>query len=165
MVDATPAASFSQTSAQSALNGIKAAGPQLIIDNGIVSEEAQYVLTFEDISSKELINIARNDTVNGQKVAYNPIKNLASLGVKYGPDTLVPVSGTSKTYFDNFPIKLERKIPDIGTGPLGEVVYIDPVTKDLIVNVFNLLDDEFVEVEILSRGDVLNDTIYTEGSN
>jgi hypothetical protein len=165
MVDATPAVSFSQTSAQSALNGIKAAGQQLIIDNGIVSEEAQYVLTFEDISSKELINIARNDTVNGQKVAYNPIKNLASLGVKYGPDTLVPVSGTSKTYFDNFPIKLERKIPDIGTGPLGEVVYIDPVTKDLIVNVFNLLDDEFVEVEILSRGDVLNDTIYTEGSN
>jgi hypothetical protein len=165
MVDATPASSFSMTPVQNAIDGIKAAGPQLIIDNGVVSEEAQYILVFEDISSKELINITRTDTVNGQKVAYSPIKNLASLGVKYGPQTLVPISGTSRTYFDNFPIKLERKIPDTGTGPLGEVVYIDPITKDLIVNVFNLLDDEFVEVEILSRGAVLNDTIYTEGSN
>lgn len=164
MVDATPATS-SSTNVQDFLSGIKAARPDIILDNGIVNEQTQYSLVFEDIASKELINIARNDTVNGQKVAYNPIKNLASLGVKYGPQSLVPISGTSRTYFDNFPIKLERKIPDVGTGPFGEVVYIDPDTKNLIVNVFNLLDDEFVEVEILSRGEVLNDTIYTEGSN
>ena len=33
-------------------------------------------LIFENIGGQELINIARNDTVNGQKVIYQPIKNL-----------------------------------------------------------------------------------------
>lgn len=165
MVDPTPAVSATSFTGQSYSLDTKAARPDILQESTVLAEEVVYSLIFEDIASKELINIARNDTVNGQKVAYNPIKNLASLGVKYGPQTLVPISGTSRTYFDNYPIKLEQKIPDVGTGPFGEVVYIDPDTKDLIINVFNLLDDEFVEVEILSRGDILNDTIYTEGSN
>lgn len=164
MVNAVPAVSMQDGVTKQPQDAIKAARPDIIIESNIISEPAMYSLLFEDIGGKELINIARNDTVNGQKVAYNPIKNLTSLGLKYGPQNLVPVQGSSRTYFDNFPIKLERKIPDVGTGPYGEVVYIEEGTRDLIVNVFNLAADELVEVQILTRGEILDDTIYTEGT-
>lgn len=165
MVDATPAMSSQSGVVSNANEAVKSARPDILLESTVVAAPVMYSLLFEDIAGKELINIARNDTVNGQKVAYNPIKNLSSLGLKYGPQTLVPVQGSSRTFFDNFPIKLERKIPDLGTGPYGEVVYIEENTRDLIVNVINLADDELVEVQILSRGEILDDTIYTEGNN
>lgn len=144
---------------------VKAARPDILLESNVIATPVMYSLLFEDIGGKELISIARNDTVNGQNVAYNPIKNLSSLGLKYGPQTLVPVQGSSRTIFDNFSIKLDKKIPDSGTGPFGEIVYIEEATRDLIVNVINLAEDERVEVQILSRGDILDDTIYTEGIN
>ncbi len=165
MVDATPATSILSNVSKDPESAIRSARPDIILESTIISEPAMYSLIFEDIGGKELISIARNDTVNGQRVAYNPIKNLASLGTKYGPQTLIPVQGSSRTYFDNFPIKLEKKIPDVGTGPTGEVVYLDEATRDLVVNVINLAADELVEVQILSRGDILDDTIYIEGIN
>lgn len=165
MVDATPAMSSQSGVTSNAAEAVKSARPDILVESTVVSAPVMYSLLFEDIAGKELINIARNDTVNGQRVAYNPIKNLSSLGLKYGPQTLVPVQGSSRTFFDNFPIKLEKKIPDAGTGPYGEVVYIEDGTRDLIVNVINLAIDELVEVQILSRGEILDDTIYTEGNN
>jgi hypothetical protein len=165
MVDATPAISVQNNIVNTPQDAVKAARPDILLESSVLSTPVMYSLLFEDIAGKELINIARSDTVNGQKVAYNPIKNLSSLGLKYGPQTLVPVQGSSRTFFDNFPIKLEKKIPDSGTGPFGEVVYIEENTRDLIVNVINLAGDELVEVQILSRGEILDDTIYTEGSN
>jgi hypothetical protein len=165
MVDATPAMSSQNSVTSNPQDAVKAARPDILLESTVVSAPVMYSLLFEDIAGKELINIARNDTVNGQRVAYNPIKNLSSLGLKYGPQTLVPVQGSSRTFFDNFPIKLEKKIPDVGTGPFGEVVYIEEETRDLIVNVINLANDELVEVQILSRGDILDDTIYTEGND
>lgn len=147
----------------SRISDIKVATPDIILENTISASPVQ-ALFLENISSKELISIVRNDVVNGKAVAYNPIKNLASLGIKYGPKTLVPLQGSSDTYFNNFPIKLERKVPEVGTGPFGEIVYIDYETNDLIVNVINLADDERVEVQIMKRGQILDDTIYTEGN-
>ena len=141
-------------------DAVKSARPDILLESTVLAVPVMYSLLFEDIAGTELISIARNDTVNGQNVAYNPIKNLASLGLKYGPQTLVPVQGSSRTTFDNFSIKLEKKIPDYGTGPYGEVVYIEEDTRNLIVNVYNLAEDERVEVQILSRGDILDDTIY-----
>jgi len=141
-------------------DAVKSARPDILLESSVLAVPVMYSLLFEDIAGTELISIARNDTVNGQNVAYNPIKNLASLGLKYGPQTLVPVQGSSRTTFDNFSIKLEKKIPDSGTGPYGEVVYIEEDTRNLIVNVYNLAEDERVEVQILSRGDILDDTIY-----
>jgi hypothetical protein len=141
-------------------DAVKAARPDILLESSVLAVPVMYSLLFEDIAGTELISIARNDTVNGQNVEYSPIKNLASLGLKYGPQTLVPVQGSSRTTFDNFSIKLEKKIPDAGTGPYGEVVYIEEDTRNLIVNVYNLAEDERVEVQILSRGDILDDTIY-----
>lgn len=149
--------------AKNRITATKPAGPQLMIDSTTVDPLVIYSLIFEDLAGKELINIARNDVVNGQNISYKPISNLPSLGQKYNSQNIIPVQGASKEYFDNFPIKLEKKIPDSGTGPFNEIVYIDPNTKDLVINVTGLLEDEQVEVQILSSGSILNDTIYNEG--
>ena len=142
---------------------IKTATPDLIIfeDEG-VPIEVMTDLLFENIGGQELINISRNDLINGQSLIYRPIKNLNTLSSKYNSQTLVPIADTSNSYFNNFAIKLENYIPSIGTGPVGAIVYIEEDTNNLIINVINLQDDERVEVQILSRGSVLNDTIYID---
>lgn len=159
-----PVSAFSTVgSGQAKSTATRPAGPELLIQSTTVDPLVIYTTIFEDLAGKELINIARNDVVNGQNISYKPISNLSSLGQKYNSQNIIPVQGASKEYFDNFPIKLDKKIPDSGTGPFGEVVYIDQDTKDLVINVSGLLDDEQVEVQILSSGSILNDTIYNEG--
>lgn len=166
MASATPNSNYllpTGSNKNSITNAVKTATPDIILENTVVAP-AVGALFLENIASKELISIVRNDAINGRSVAYSPIKNLSSLGIKYGPKTLVPLQGSSDTYFANFPIKLEQRVPEEGTGPFGEIVYIDPNTNDLIVNVVNLADDERVEVQIMRRGETLDDTIYTEGN-
>jgi hypothetical protein len=111
-------------------------------------------LIFENIGGQELINIARNDIVNGQQVSYQPIKNLSSIQQQYNPNNILSLQSTSDKYFANFPIKLESKIPTIGTGPGGSPVYIDPSTGDIIVEVINTGQDEQVEIQITVSGTI-----------
>lgn len=158
-ISLTPATSTGSRNA----SGTKVARPDIILENTIEPPSIQ-ALFLENLASKELISIVRNDVINGKSTAYSPVKNLSSLGIKYGPKTLISLQGSSDTYFSNFPIKLEKKVPDVGTGPFGDIVYIDPETNDLIINVINLADDERVEVQVLKRGEFLDDTIYTEGT-
>jgi hypothetical protein len=142
---------------------VKAATPELIaLSNPILADEIMVDLIFENIGGQELINISRNDIVNGQDVLYSPIKNLKELYTQYNSDNIIKLDSTSETYFKNFPIRLELKLPTYGTGPNEEVVYIDPTTGDLIINVSSLEPDEQVDVEILTDGEILNGTIYEE---
>jgi len=120
-------------------------------------------LIFENIGGQEIINIARNDIINGQTVVYQPIKNLTSLNFQYNPQNILALQNTSDEYFKKFPIKLEDKIPNVGTGPNGETVYIEASTGNLVINVINLANDEQVEVQVLSSGAIFSDTIYEAG--
>ena len=159
MVDPTP-----QTPAvipTTSQTGVKIPTTDLIMfNNDTVPVEVMTDLIFEDIGGQEIINIARNDIVNGQKIIYQPIKNLTSLYLQYNPQNILALQDTSESYFRKFPIKLENVVPNIGTGPNGETVYLDPDTGDLIINVVGLATDEQVEVQILVNGTILNDTIY-----
>jgi hypothetical protein len=111
-------------------------------------------LLFENIGGQELINIARNDTVNGQDIIYQPIKNLSAIQQQYNPNNIVSLQATSDKYFQNFTIKFDTKVPDVGNGPDGEHVYIDPETGDLVIEVVNIEDGEQVQVEITSSGTI-----------
>lgn len=111
-------------------------------------------LIFENIGGHELINIARNDIVNGQQVSYQPIKNLSSIQQQYNPNNILSLQSTSDKYFANFSIKLENKIPDPGTGPSGAYVYLDNDTGDLIIEAINLETDEQIQVEITTSGTI-----------
>ncbi len=111
-------------------------------------------LIFENIGGQELINIARNDTVNGQSVVYQPIKNLTQIQQQYNPNNIVGLQETSDKYFQNFAIKLETKVSEDGNGPDGAHVYIDPNTGDLVIEVINVETGEQVELEITTSGTI-----------
>lgn len=129
------------------------------IDTILFDEEAVPIqimsdLIFENIGGQELINIARNDTVNGQQIIYQPIKNLTQIQQQYNPNNIVALQATSDKYFQNFAIKFETKVPQQGTGPDGSHIYIDPETGSLVVEAVNMQEDEQIEVEITTGGTI-----------
>jgi hypothetical protein len=132
----------------------------VLFNDDDVLPELMEKLIFENIGGHELINIARNDIVNGQTISYQPIKNLSSLQQQYNPNNILSLQATSDKYFANFAIKLENKIPNIGSGPSGSVAYVDSLTGSLVVDVINMESDEQVEIEITLSG-----TIYEADLN
>ena len=141
-------------------SAIKPATPDIItFDWEELPVDLMADLIFEDIGGQELINIARNDTVNGQNIIYQPIKNLAYVFSKYNSKNIVPLQDTSDSFFANFSIKLEDYLPIEGNGPAGKNVYIDN-DGNLVVEIINAQPDEQVEIEILNTGELFDGTIY-----
>jgi len=126
----------------------------VLFDNESVPIEVMTDLIFENIGGHELINVARNDIVNGQQVVYQPIKNLSSIQQQYNPNNILSLQSTSDKYFANFSIKLENKIPNPGTGPNGSYVYLDEDTGNLVIEAINLELDEQIEAEITVSGTI-----------
>jgi hypothetical protein len=130
------------------------------------------IITPPDTVPIEIITISRSDLINGENVVYSPIKNLSSIFFQYNPQNILALQKTADSYFKNFPIKLSDRIPECGTGytldsvdPTKQIanckiVYTDPLTGDIIINVINMGKEEQVEVQILQQGIVLSDTIY-----
>jgi hypothetical protein len=185
---------------------VRPATPDLILfDDALIPIEFITDLLFEQIGGKEIINIARNDIINGQKISYSLIANSSNLAQAYNPTNIFKVPGTSAEFFQNFAIKFEESVPDNGTGPLafyigeensfgcsgfpvlnrtndsviecfgtfGEaelfiknqksirpIVYSEPETGNLVVDVVNLKRNDRVEIEVLVAGSLENDTIY-----
>lgn len=155
-VSVTPASPTAAISSQ-----VKIAGKDIILfDEGSMPIDLMADLIFEDIGGEELISIARRDTVNGQKISYQPIKNLSSIEQQYNPNNIISLQATSDKYFSNFPIKLDDKIPKNPTGPNGSYAYIDTVTGDLVIETVNLESDEQIEIQIATSG-----TIYEVNLN
>jgi hypothetical protein len=149
-VTTSPATSPATTSAQ-----VKTASIDTVLfDDEQVSTELMEKLIFENIGGHELINIARNDIINGQTISYQPIKNLSSLQQQYNPNNILGLQATSDKYFSNFAIKLENKIPNVGNGPFGSNVYLDVLSGNLVVDLINLESDEQVEIEITLSGTI-----------
>lgn len=151
---ATPALASTISSSLTS-NAVKTAGSDIILfDDEIVPIEIMTDLIFENIGGQELINIARGDIVNGQKITYQPIKNISDIERQYNPNNIISLQKTSDIYFANFPIQIKDKVPNIGSGPNGEYVYLDSVNGDLTINVINMQNDEQVEIEIGTDGTI-----------
>jgi hypothetical protein len=120
----------------------------ILFDDNSVSVDKMFNLILEDIGGQELINIARNDIINGQQVSYQPIKNLSSIQQQYNPNNILGIQNTSDKYFSNFSIKLENKIPNNGNGPSGSNVYLENLTGNLVIETVNMESDEQIEVEV-----------------
>jgi hypothetical protein len=131
---------------------IKTATPQYILFNDDeVPIDAMVDLLFENIGGHELLSIGRSDTVNGQKVLYQTIKNLNVLKEQYNPNNIIRLQNTSDKFFSNFSIKLTDKIPIVGNGPNGTNTYLDS-SGNLVIEFINMSDEEQVEIEITSSG-------------
>jgi hypothetical protein len=119
-----------------------------LVDQNIIAD-----LLFEDVGGQEILTIGRYDTVNGQDISYQPIKNLNLIQQEYNPNNLVRIQQTSDRIFGNFPIKLGDKIPVVGNGPSGENVYLDS-DGSIVIELVNLESDEQVEIQIASSGTI-----------
>lgn len=136
---------------------IKSATPENILwDDSTIPVEILTDLTFENIGGQELLSLTRHDTVNGDNVPNQLIKNLTFLSQEYSSKKILSLQNTSDKYFSNFSIKLESKIPFIGNGPEGSNIYVDQTTQDIIIELVNLEVDERIEAQISIGG-----TIYT----
>lgn len=166
-------------------NSVKIATPDLILLNDdVMSIEIMTDLIFEDIGGYELATISRHDLVNGQKVIYTPIKNLTDLYLQYNPNNVLRLQ-SSDSYFNSLSLSIFDHLPTCGTGydislppnnlnetdknkwiktPNCKSVYIDPISGDLVINLINVKENEQVEVQVLTSGDIFSDTIY-DGSN
>jgi hypothetical protein len=161
-------------------NSVKIASKDLILfNNDVMSIEIMTDLIFEDIGGYELATISRHDLVNGQKVVYTPIKNLTDLYLQYNPNNVLRLQA-SDSYLKSLSLSIFDHLPVCGTGydlvgtdtdlnkrtkvPNCKSVYIDPITGDLVINLINVKENEQAEVQVLTSGDVFNDTIYG-GSN
>lgn len=134
---------------------VKTATPDIILfDDESVPIEVISDLIFEDIGGQELINVVRNDLVNGQKVSYSLIRNLDKIEKTFNSNNIVSLQQTSDKYFNNFAINLDTKLPKQAENAFGGNVYLDPSTGDIIINLTNLRLDEQVEVQITTSGTI-----------
>ena len=84
-----------QMISSSNVNLVKTATPDIILfDDRSLSTESMADLIFENIGGQELINISRNDTINGQEISYQPIKNVKLLQQSYNPNNILGIQKT-----------------------------------------------------------------------
>lgn len=155
-LSATPQtpATLNQILSTSNVNHIKAATPDIILfedDNVSISEMSS--LYFEDLAVQELVSISRNDTINGQDLLYEPIKNIKSLQQSYNSNNILGLQKTSDQYFSGFPITFDQKIPNEGNGLNEANVYVDE-EGNLVIETINLNNDEQIEVELSTGGTI-----------
>ena len=139
---------------------IKTAPIDTVLFNDVPIDSQLYLdLLFENVGGQELLSISRYDTVNGQDVSYQPIKNLGLIQQEYNPNNLVKLQQTSFNIFNNFSIKLANKIPINTNDPSGNNfnVWID-TDGSIVIELVHMLNDEQVEVQMAYDG-----TIYEAG--
>lgn len=144
---------------------IKPATPDLIqFNDSDIPIEFMTDLLFENIGGQEILSVSRNDIVNGQKVIYNPIKNTSQVGLNYSPQNLFIITDTSSSYFNNYSINFQEKVPEIGTdtenNQVKEIVYVDETTGEVVVNVLNMRTGEQVEISVLNHAERVDDILY-----
>jgi hypothetical protein len=125
----------------------------ILFDEESVPTDGMFDQIFENIGGQELISITRSDIVNGQKISYQPIKNLSAIQQRYNPNNILSLQQTADKFFAGFSIKLEEKIPEIGNGTNGENVYLN-ATGDLIIEFININPDEQIETQISVSGTI-----------
>ncbi len=156
MADVSSVPNVPESTPTTSKGSVKVATPDIVraVTDIPYPPEVMATLVLENIGGQELINIARSDTINGQNVVYQPISNAKELYTEYNPQNIVYLPSTSDKFFNNFPIKIDDKIPQSVTENVS-------LTMDgLLIQLTNILEDEQVEVQIVTTGDLLNDTIY-----
>lgn len=140
-----------------------------IVDERTITAEEMTDLLFEDFGATELINLSRHDSLNGQSIIYQPIKNMSALALDYNPQNILSFGQTENDLIQNFFLNVEKYIPSQPLPVDGQskvaadedrIVYLDQITNDVIIEVVGIKEDERVEVEFLTYATLEDDTIY-----
>ncbi len=140
---------------RSAKKVVKVATSNLFILNEVVDNtDLMADSIIEDIGGQEIINVSRNDLLNGQNVTYNVIENLVSTQRQFSPGELIKLQATDAEYFDSFQINLDTFTPNYGTGTFGQIVYVDENTGEIVINTLNISTNLVVEVEFVAYSEI-----------
>lgn len=124
--------------------------PGNIITEDQYGQESQIIEElFEDLSLFELMEMGRSETVLGQNVVYQPIKNISDIYFTYSPKKILALSGTFTQKEDSSTVRLGQFFVD------GAIV-LDKTTGDIVVAADNVKDGFFIEIELLSGGEILD---------
>jgi hypothetical protein len=135
-------------------SGIKIATPDILLDNETLSYDAMSQYSLASIGGIELLSASRHDLINSPyNDGYTP---LSDAGTIFNNQPSIVFNDGSKNVFNTYTIDLNYHIPQLSENPIIETDTDSGVTT---INLKNLQQDYIVEVEILSAGAVLNDTI------
>jgi hypothetical protein len=159
MVSSVPNQPTSNYSSSS--GSIKPATPEVIIyDDGGTPIELMQDLLFEDIGGQELLTVSRHDILTGQKVSYQPIKNLSDISIRYNSQNIIFLPDSIANYFKNFKISAESKLPTAASISGKINAEVDATTGEMTLGFELLKKDEQIEVQVFSEGNLFDDTIY-----
>lgn len=151
-------------------NETKIADPQYIlsVDPAATIEEMQNTL-WQNIGGHEIISLARRDLVDGKNINYDLISDLNQLFAQYNPKTIAAIENSSPLYFNAFGIKFEKYLPSEADLQLIDPTLTNPIAitdlNNITIYVSNIEDSYEVEVQSLTAGELLRDTIYSEGNS
>ncbi len=129
--------------------------------------DAMASMLFDQLGAQELSQVARLDSIRpilfgSGSSSYSPVKDLNSVASRYNPQKIVGLQGKDLDYFSQFPISLWDYVPRYGGGPNGSIVYIDS-NSNLAIEAVNILEGVYyIEIEMFTVEEVIDDTIYME---
>lgn len=129
-----------------------AADPDIVLVNpSALPVDIQADLILQAMGGTELLYYARHDTVNGQKMLYQPIKDLDILSTIYSPQTIIGSSPNWKTYRTSFSIQLDDKNLIENPNSYGSV-YVNPnspgTSSQIIIELQDLNSSDIIELSI-----------------
>jgi hypothetical protein len=170
-LDAIPLTVAAQTRLSLIAPGIKVSRPDIILQDESLPVDTISELFVQDLGSQEILNLSRHDLINGNQEQYSLISNANRINQKFNPLNIISIPGKLSEVFKNFAIELQNHAPDFGTDDnvttseqVRDRVYISSITGNLVIDVVNLNTNDRVEVEILTSGEVINDTMVVEES-
>jgi hypothetical protein len=159
-VKATPDQGDNQTNIPIVSRGVKVATPETYELYPTSPEKIVAAQIFlEALGGNELIELSRHDLINGINTRYQPIKDAQIIATQFNAFNIIPLQDTLPNYMDNFPIRLEERIPNFAEGESNVTIDASGI---ITIELINLKPDETVEVEILYQGKILSDTIYSD---
>jgi hypothetical protein len=113
-------------------------------------------LYFQNIGGTEILTVARHNTVGGEKVYFNPIKNIQDIVRDFDPLNLL-MSETAQNIFNSYPINSAFYLPTANTLSDDEIgdesvagigIQEEQERLTVFVNVNYLEPDQYVEIQV-----------------
>lgn len=131
------------------------------------------LIFFEQINGLALLSLTNRAKLDTGTISYQPIANMAETIRALNPKNIIALQDTSDKYFLNFPIKLETKVPNVGSGPNGINVYrndqggitvSDLTMGAIVIEAINLGVRESIQIETLQSGTIYKTNLGNEES-
>lgn len=125
-----------------------AADPDIVLVNpSAMPVDVQAELILQAMGGTELLFYARHDTVNGQNIIYQPIKDIDYLAATYSPQEIINTATSWKKYRSSFSIQLNDKQLDNSPASAGSInVAATSEGSTILVELQGLTDSDIVEL-------------------